>query len=458
MTQPVSGFQEYSRAQLAVLVPELLLCGQLIDRSGMAHVISAFGREGMAEVAIEEWQLSSPVYTRRMQRALNYVGDDVVTIFKGLQLDIGAPPQFMDFRYRVHDRHRGEFWLDHCGALVDVEPMGENYVRSMCHDIEDPTFDATALATNPHAQVRPIHRPPRVPADRTPMCAWTVIIDPAHEPPPVPRNAALVADSAAASLELAPIDPADEGAADYSGPLLSDVRFADFSRSALIRIADEVCLQQHLLTLGFLVAINERLELDAAEELARKTLAGIAGLASERLRDALARVGHPALGSVRGDPAIVAEAGDRTPDARGGVAVPGAPEYAAVPGAPEYAALAAVLRVHPVLNPLRYTGIEIRQHDGGLALWFPAESGARTDGAWPALLDPDHLGPLDTLVRGVDPRFGCRAETGPDGWTAVIELSDTAHKEAPEVAITRFSTGADFVFADRGIPLPLTVV
>ena len=109
-----------------------------------------------------------------MQRALGFEGDDVVTIFKGLQLDIGAPPQFMDFRYTVHDPWHGEFQLDHCGALMDVEPMGEEYVVSMCHDIEDPTFDATAVATNPRAQVRPIHRPPRRPADRHPHCAWTV--------------------------------------------------------------------------------------------------------------------------------------------------------------------------------------------------------------------------------------------------------------------------------------------
>ena len=52
---------------------------------------------------------SSPIYTRRMQRALGYAPEvegqgDVVTIFKGLQLDIGAPPQFMDFRYTVHDK------------------------------------------------------------------------------------------------------------------------------------------------------------------------------------------------------------------------------------------------------------------------------------------------------------------------------------------------------------------
>jgi hypothetical protein len=64
------------------------------------------------------------VYTRRMQKTLGYEGDDVVTIFKGLQLDIGAPPQFMDFRYTVHDRWNGSFHLDHCGALMDVERWG----------------------------------------------------------------------------------------------------------------------------------------------------------------------------------------------------------------------------------------------------------------------------------------------------------------------------------------------
>ena len=159
-----SRYAALSRDELARLVPELLLIGHLIDRSGMAWCIEALGREGMAEVAIDEWMAASPIYTRRMQRALRLCrlrqASDVVTIFKGLQLDIGAPPQFMDFRYTVHDPWHGEFRLDHCGALMDVEPMGEEYVVSMCHDIEDPTFDATAVATNPRAQVRPVHRPP----------------------------------------------------------------------------------------------------------------------------------------------------------------------------------------------------------------------------------------------------------------------------------------------------------
>ncbi|MFD0536659.1 hypothetical protein ACFQY7_25990 [Actinomadura luteofluorescens] len=290
---PPGRYADLTREELAVVVPELLLIGQLIDRSGMAWCISAFGREEMARIAIEEWAASSPIYTGRMQRALGYAPDepgngDVPTIFKGLQLDIGAPPQFMDFRYTVHDRWHGEFHLDHCGALMDVEPMGDDYVRSMCHDIEDPTFDATAVATNPKAQVRPIHRPPRQPADRRPHCAWTVIIDRSH---PDAQGIPLLADnerSRAATLALAPIDPADDGLADYSGPLLSDLDFAAFSRSALARIADEVCLQMHLLNRAFTLSVARRAADDGELlRIRRKQLVGIAGVAAERLARAL---------------------------------------------------------------------------------------------------------------------------------------------------------------------------
>src|SRR5690348_15335497 len=229
----------------------------------------------------------SPIYPRRMQRALNYEGDDVPTIFKGLQLDIGAPPQFMDFRYTVHDRWHGEFRLDHCGALLDVEPMGEQYVFGMCHTIEDPTFDATAIATNPRAQVRPIHRPPRTPADRHPHCAWTVIIDESYPEAQSIPALDIVSRTRAATWELDAIDPSDDGQADYSGPLLSDFDFAAFSHSALVRMADEVCLQMHLLNLGFLRAVQARCDPVQAEEIATKQLVGIAGVAAERIRHAL---------------------------------------------------------------------------------------------------------------------------------------------------------------------------
>ncbi|MQY17913.1 hypothetical protein [Nocardia macrotermitis] len=411
----MSRYSELSRDQLAILLPELLLCGHLIDRSGMAHTIGAFGREGMAEVAIEEWQLASPIYTRRMRAALNIPGTGVETIFKGLQLDIGAPPQFMDFRFRITDDNHGEFWLDHCGALADVEPMGEDFVVSMCHTIEDPTFDATALATNPLAQVRPIHRPPRVPADRVPVCAWTVVIDDAHEPPAIPAHTPEIEATAAAKIELAPVDSADTGNGDYAGPLLSDLTFGDFSKSALVRMADEVCLQQHLLTLGFQIALRDRASAEQATDIARKQFTGIAGLTSERLRNALG-LGRDA------------------------------------------AALAQILRLHPAWNPLPYTDIDVSFERETVVLRLRRNSPGVADGGWPALVDAEYIEPINAMARGVDPHFDTRVRAaGDDEIVFEIAAVETAFKEIPEVAITRFSTGADFGFTERR-SLPLTVV
>jgi len=393
------------------MIPELLLIGQLIDRSGMAWCIESFGRSEMLQIAIEEWSGASPLYTRRMQKALCYSGDDVITIFKGLQLDIGAPPQFMDFRYTVHDRWHGEFHLDHCGALLDVEPMGPDYVQGMCHDIEDPTFDATAVATNPRAQVRPIHRPPRLPADRRPHCAWTVIIDESYPEAQSIPALDMVAETRAANWGLAPIDPADEGQADYSGHLLSDFDFAAFSHSALVRIADEVCLQMHMLNLSFGIAVRARTgdNIELATSVCTKQLTGIAGVAAERIRRAL-----------------------KLP--------------ADVDG------LTEVLRLHPLLNPAGYVVAEI---DGGrLEVHL---SPAHDDGAWIALCSPASTGPLQAIATAVDPHIVVRVEGTDTDWTAEFERTDTAQKVSPEVEVTKFSLGASFEFQPRR-SLPLTAV
>ena len=409
-----SRYADLSRDELARLVPELLLIGQLIDRSGMAWCISAFGREEMAQIAVEEWAGSSPIYTRRMQNALGYAPitpgtGDVVTIFKGLQLDIGAPPQFMDFRYTVHDPWHGEFQLDHCGALMDVEPMGEDYVRSMCHDIEDPTFDATAVASNPKAQVRPVHRPPRSPeqisGDQHPHCAWTVIIDEAYPAvEPIPALAEVGAKQAA-TLLLDPIDPDGEGRGDYTGPLLSDLDFAAFSHSALVRMADEVCLQMHLLNLSFLVAVRARAATEEQlREIATKQLVGVAGIAAERISRALGT-----------DPL-------RT------------------------------LELHPLLNPAAY--VEATVEDGTLAV---THGPAHEDGAWITLCGPDSVRPLEAIVRAVDPRLDVAVSGTDTGWMATLVPRDDDAKEADEVTVTRFSTGSSFAFEPRR-SLPITPV
>ena len=405
-----SRYAALSRDQLAVVVPELLLTGHLIDRSGMAWALSAFGQEEMAQIAIEEWAGASPVYTRRMQRALQFVGTDVATIFKGMQLEIGAPPQFMDIRYHVEDPNHGGFHLDHCGALLDVEPMGETHVRAMCQDIEDPTFDATAVATNPRAQVRPVHRPPRVPSDRSPHCEWTVTIDPSHpEAAPIPALAVVQA-TRVATLELSEIDPAEDGAADYSGPLVSDIDFGAFSHSALVRLADEVCVQMHLLVLSFQLAVRARaVDAEQADQIVTKQLTGIAGIMAERLCRALGL---------------------------------GDDEHAAV----------EVLRLHPLLNPAVYVDASF-----GPDHLSVRRSSAHTDEAWIARVSPTSVRPLQAVVQGVSPYLDVEVVGTADDWTAQVVRRGTPAKELDEVAVTRFSKGAEFAFAPRR-SLPLTVV
>ena len=410
-----SRYAELSREQLVTVVPELLLIGHLIDRSGMAWCISAFGREEMVQIAIEEWAGASPIYTQRMQRALGYAPDvpgqgDVVTIFMGLQFDIGAPPQFLDFRYTVHDPQHGEFRLDHCGALMDVEPMGEEYVVGMCHDIEDPTFDATAIASHPKAQVRPIHRPPRVPADRQPHCAWTVIIDESHPEAQAIPALAVNAGTRAATVDLDPIDPADPGIHDYTGPLLSDLDFAAFSTSALVRIADEVCLQMALLDNSFVLALAERAAPDQLLEIRRKQFTGFAGHAAYRLARAL----------------------DLPRDEAGAL---------------------RLLALHPAFNPSAYVNLTVE--DDTLLV---EPSPVHDDHGWLSLCGPDFIAPLQSAVRVLDPHLDVEVtdETG-EAWRLRVVRRDEPAPEAPELVIAKFSTGTDFAFSPRR-SLPITPV
>jgi hypothetical protein len=403
-----SRYETLRREELATLLPELLLAGHLIDRSAMAWCIAAFGRAEMARIAAEEWMAASPIYTRRMQRALRYEGTDVPTIFKGLQLDIGAPLQFMDFRYTVHDRWHGEFQLDHCGALMDVEPLGDEFVTAMCHEIEDPTFDATAVATNPRARVRPIHRPPRQPADRRPHCAWTVVIDDANEPVTESPGCATLRETNAATVELDPIDPEDEGLADYAGPLRTDVAFEEFSKSALVRLADEVCLQMHLLNLGFVHAVSRRADPEQARQICVRQLTGIAGIAAERLHRAL-----------------------KLPCGAGGAL--------------------RVFQLHPLLNPAAYVCATV---DGTVTV---TPSPAHEDGAWISLCGPHEDRPLQAIVRAVDPNLDVDVVGTAQEWTAEVVWRDEPAKEFDEVAVTRVSTGSSFEFQPRR-SLPITPV
>lgn len=398
--------------QLARLVRELLLAGHLIDRAGMPQVLAEHGPDAMRDVAIDEWMGASPIYTRRMQRLLGFQGDDVETIFKGMQLDVGAPPQFMDFRYSLHGPLHGEFWLDSCGALLDVEPMGDELVVAMCHHVEDPTFDATACATNPRARMRPVHRPPRRPLDRHPHCRWTVEIDPDTDPLPEPEQAVLIARTAAACLPLPIVASAfgvDHGRTDYGGPLEADLDLESFAPEVLEAVAEEVCLQGQLLALSFSAAVTVRFGDGAALDLGARQLVGVAGLVAERLAKAF-EVGASLDG------------------------------------------VAAVLAMHPALRPRSYVDLRLARTGDELRVELgrcPA-LGEEVARSWPMLLTDPDVGArvLGAIAGAVDPTARCEPVEG-SAMTWVVTSGHDPRPEPDEVLLTRFSTGADFTFRPR---------
>ena len=367
-------------------------------------VVTAHGIDVMRDVAIDEWMGASPVYTKRTQRLLGFEGDTVEACFKAMQLEIGAPLEFMDFRYEVIDDHHGRFHLDHCGALMDVEPMGDDFVVAMCHDIEDPTFDATAWATNPRMRMRPVHRPPRTPADRHPHCAWTVTIDDSHEPTPEPGPLARIAATRAAQLPLTSITSAageSDGMLDYAGPLDPDLQTRDFATPVLRAMDEEICLQGHLLSISFMAAVEDRLGTEVAVDAGARQFTGVAGVAAQRLVRAFG------LGSSVDD-------------------------------------VAAVFRLHPAFRPAAYVDWQVESDDDVVRLRLGdcaalEERGVET---WMRLLADGYDRALAAVAHEVDPRWRVRAD-GERRW--IVERGDPG-EELAEVTLTKFSTGTAFGF------------
>ena len=390
--------------ELATLAREHLLAGHVIDRAGMPLVIP-HGVDFMRDVAIDEWMGASPVYAKRMQRLLGFEGDTVEVALKGFQLDIGSPPEFMDFRLTIQDDHHGAFHLDHCGALMDVEPMGDDFVVAMCHHIEDPTFDATGWATNPRLRMRPVHRPPRAPADRHPHCAWTVTIDENLEPTPTPELAVVVGASQAALLPLATVTgPLDDGHADYLRPLDPDLRHEDFASGTLRAIIDEIDLQGHLLAQSFARSVGDRLSPEETRDAVVRQFIGVGGWAAERLVEAFG------LGTGPVDAATVFE-------------------------------------LHPAFRPRAYVDWHVEVEDDQVHLRL-GDCPALHEVDFPSWIGELHAGrtePLAAIATAVDPYLAVE-ELEPGHW--VVSRTDVRSEEQPEVMVTRVSTATRFRFQE----------
>ena len=410
MSAPGPVFHELSRERLLPVALETMHVGHLIDRALMPQVaIAARDVDVVDQVAIQEWMGASPVYTGRMRRLMQIEGDGVDAIIKALQLDVGFPHQYMDVGWKLIDAQHAEFWLRHCGALMDVEPHGEKRVIGMCHTIEDPTFDATAYATNPRARIRPLHRPPRKPADRRPHCHWTIEIDPVNEP-----VQAIAQTRAVAGLALARVpnerepESAPDGMTDYRGALDPEFRLGHLSTATLAAVAREFQLQSHLLASSAELTLAERFGASKAREILAAQWNAVGWVTGPRLVRALGLEGRGAE------------------------------------------AVAAVLRLGATLPPGFTRAVSIEGSRVRLVLEpASAELLAPENPGWLGLLVRGNARGVEVLVQSIEPRARLVACDTRDGHIVIelaIDPSAPAAEAPPEAAFMRLSTATGFVF------------
>ena len=201
-----------------------------------------------------------------------------------------------------------------------------------------------------------------------------------------------------------------------------------FSAAALHALVAEVGVQTHLLVMSLAAAVRRRHGDAAARSIVAAQLIGSVALTAERLRDAFDL--------------------DRSA-----------------------AALAQVLALHPAFAPRDWAPVRIdvdEERDEvrlellpGDAVEEPehltwhqllaARAGAPDAGAADVVADRA----VAALVRGHDPRWSAHRADPSEGALAAWRVSrdEVAHPEAPEVALTRFSTGAEFRFSETPVAL-----
>ena len=415
-TPDVQDLAKRSRQELCILGREYLLIGHLIDRVGLPMATKLLGEAAQVQLSIDEWMGASPVYTPRMQTALGFSGNDVGTAFKNLQLEIGAPPQFMDFQFRLDRPDYGEFWLPHCGALLDVEPFGEKRVKTMCWDIEDPTFDATAAATHPCMKMRPIHRPPREPAARYPHCRWMVYIDDEATPYEQHPNLPFMQQSLIAEIPIViPEQDAEPGGkSSYDGDFDPSFQLEDLSHRALLAVCQEAAVQAHLLVRSFLLNIDQRHGEDDARTIGRAQWIGTAAIGAYRLKRALGL-------------------GDSIED------------------------IVEIFRIHPHFMPRTYVALDAEvtgERTARITIGeCPALEEADTHSWFGGLdLDAEAHPAVEAIANLVNPQARltrAKARGARYAWDITIDPNAEARDEPDEMKIGRISKGVDFELMQR---------
>jgi len=131
-----------------------------------------YGEDTARELDRELWRREAPLEVRRNREAMNIWGDDVESVLKFLQVDIGGGAIFPEFTCEMKDKNTGILTIKRCLGLEYYERHGETELQKhACEVLDLEGFEQAAQLFNPNIKVRALKLPPRKSKDEI-ACQW----------------------------------------------------------------------------------------------------------------------------------------------------------------------------------------------------------------------------------------------------------------------------------------------
>jgi len=128
--------------------------------------------EGMArELDAEVWKREAPLEMGRMSGAMNIRGNDVASLLKTLQVDIGGNPIWPEFRCELKDKNHGYLLIKRCRGLDYWARHGERAMQEHGCYLDVVGFQHAANYFNPKINARALKLPPVQSPDEN-VCEW----------------------------------------------------------------------------------------------------------------------------------------------------------------------------------------------------------------------------------------------------------------------------------------------
>lgn len=131
-----------------------------------------YGEDVARELDAELWRREAPLEVRRHREAMNIWGEDVESVLKFVQVDIGAGGIFPEFKCELKDKNHGVLTIKRCLGLEYYERHGETEMQKhACEVLDLEGFEQAAQLFNPKIKVRALKLPPRQSREEI-ACQW----------------------------------------------------------------------------------------------------------------------------------------------------------------------------------------------------------------------------------------------------------------------------------------------